>query len=209
MSASLLPSLWVEDSNYLGMQLLAVNQNNANNWTQLAPILLQLPVLVIAMYIHTQILNTFLFYLQFACMMITRIQWSFKVGYCAIINMEGCRFGSRYFVTYKRDLLLQIFSIVQIVYDQSQITFFLIQCNFEKNIFSKFPKLFFYQSHSRAFGLTIPKWYNTWVLKIFFVNIFFKNWKKIFWKIFLKKYLQKIFSIPKCYTILESWDQLL
>ena len=24
-------------------------------------------------------------------------------------------------------------------------------------------------------GLTIPKWYNTWVLKIFFVNIFFKN----------------------------------
>ena len=26
-----------------------------------------------------------------------------------------------------------------------------------------------------AFGLTIPKFYNTWVLKIFLVNIFFKN----------------------------------
>ena len=33
--------------------------------------------------------------------------------------------------------------------------------------------------------------------------------EKIFWKIFLNKYLQKIFSIPKCYTILESWDQML
>ena len=59
-----------------------------------------------------------------------------------------------------------------------------------------------------AFVLTIPKWYNTWVLQIFFVNIFFLNWKKIFWKIFLTKYLQKIFAIPKCYTILESWEQM-
>ena len=24
----------------------------------------------------------------------------------------------------------------------------------------------------------------------------------------MKKYLQKIFPIPKCYTILESWDQM-
>ena len=38
----------------------------------------------------------------------------------------------------------------------------------------------FYQSHMMAFGLTIPKWYNTWVLQIFFVNIFFFDWKKIF-----------------------------
>ena len=98
----------------------------------------------------------------------------------AFFRILGHRFISRYFSTCKRDLLLQIFSIVQIVYDQSQITFFLIQRNFEKNIFLKFPKLFFYQSHSRALGLTIPKWYNTWVLKIFFVNIFFNNWKKIF-----------------------------
>ena len=120
----------------------------------------------------------------------------------------GQWFISRYFGTYKRDLLLQIFSIVQIVYDQSQITFFLIQCNFEKNIFLKFPKLFFYQSHSRAFGLTIPKWYNTWVLKIFFVNIFFKNIFQIFFKIFFQKICPKIFLIPKCYTILESWDRM-
>ena len=73
---------------------------------------------------------------------------------------------------------------------------------------TKFFKSRFYQSHVMAFGLTIPKWYNTWVLQIFFVNIFFKNWKKIFWKIFLTKYLQKIFAIPKCYTILESWEQM-
>ena len=78
-----------------------------------------------------------------------------------------------------------------------------------KNIFFKNRlKSFFYQSHWIAFGLTIPKWYNTWVLKIF-LDIFFE---KIFWKIFekyfWKKYLQKIFPIPKCYTILESWDQM-
>ena len=125
--------------------------------------------------------------------------------------MEGCRFGSRYFITYKRDLLLQIFSIVQIVYDQSQITFFLIQCNFEKNIFLKFPKLFFYQSHSRAFGLTIPKWYNTWVLKIFFVNIFFKNWKKYFEKYFWKNIYKKHFQYPcvinYCQNVAETLPQ--
>ena len=48
-------------------------------------------------------------------------------------------------------------------------------------------KSFFYQSHWIAFVLTIPKWYNTWVLEIFFVNIFFKNiFKNIFPKIFRK-----------------------
>ena len=57
-----------------------------------------------------------------------------------------------------------------------------------KNIFLKNRlKSFFYQSHWIAFGLTIPKWYNTWVLEIFFVNIFFKNiFKNIFPKIFPK-----------------------
>ena len=57
-----------------------------------------------------------------------------------------------------------------------------------KNIFFKNRlKSFFYQSHWIAFGLTIPKWYNTWVLEIFFVNIFFKNiFKNIFPKIFPK-----------------------
>ena len=45
-------------------------------------------------------------------------------------------------------------------------------------------------------------------LKIFFENIFSKKLEKIIWKIFLTKYLQKIFAIPKCYTILESWDQM-
>ena len=44
-----------------------------------------------------------------------------------------------------------------------------------KNIFLKNRlKSFFYQSHWIAFVLTIPKWYNTWVLEIFFVNIFFQ-----------------------------------
>ena len=68
---------------------------------------------------------------------------------------------------------------------------------------------FFYQSHCIAFGLTIPKWYNTWVLKIFFVNIFSKIFFKNIFSNFWNKYLQKIFSIPKCYTISESWDQML
>ena len=59
-----------------------------------------------------------------------------------------------------------------------------------------------------AFALTIPKWYNTWVLQIFFVNIWTKIFFKIFFFNFLKKYFQKIFSIPKCYIISESWDQM-
>ena len=78
--------------------------------------------------------------------------------------MERCRFVSRYFGTFKRDLLLQIFSTVQIVLDQSQITFFKPLKDFEKYFFSNFPKTTFYQSHPIAFGLRIPKWYNTWVL---------------------------------------------
>ena len=113
----------------------------------------------------------------------------------------GHRFNPRYFGTFKRDLLLQIFSTVQIVLDQSQITFFKPLKDFEKYFFSKFPKTIFYLSHPIAFGLTIPKWYNTWVLKIFFVNMFFKN---IFKNIFFPKTVQKIFLITKCYTILES-----
>ena len=78
-----------------------------------------------------------------------------------------------------------------------------------KNIFLKNRlKSFFYQSHWIAFGLTIPKWYNTWVLKIFLDIFFEKIFLKIFEKYFFKKYLQKIYPIPKCYTILESWDQM-
>ena len=72
----------------------------------------------------------------------------------------------------------------------------------------KFFKSSFYQSHVVAFVLTIPKWYNTWVLQIFFVNIWTKIFFRIFFFNFLKKYFQKIFSIPKCYTILESWEQM-
>ena len=64
----------------------------------------------------------------------------------------------------------------------------------------KFFKSSFHQSHVMAFGLTIPKWYNTWVLQIFFVNI----WSKIFFKIFFpifgknifKKYFQYLSAIP-------------
>ena len=71
-----------------------------------------------------------------------------------------------------------------------------------KNIFFKNRlKSFFYQSHWIAFGLTIPKWYNTWVLEIFLVNIFskiffpiqrgdpcvLKNENRPWWVFFLKK----------------------
>ena len=58
----------------------------------------------------------------------------------------------------------------------------------------------FYQSHVIALGLTIPKWYNTWVLQIFFVNIWWKIFFKIFFPIFgkniFKKYFQYLSAIP-------------
>ena len=75
----------------------------------------------------------------------------------------------------------------------------------KKYFFPNRPKSFFKQSHSIGIGLTIPKRYDTWVSEIF-LEIFF--WK-IFSKIFLPKIFLEIFSIPKCYTILESWDQFL
>ena len=60
----------------------------------------------------------------------------------------------------------------------------------KKYFFSNRLKSFFYQSHWIAFGLTIPKWYNTWVSKNIFGNIF----GKIFLKIFLKKIFTKNIS---------------
>ena len=47
-------------------------------------------------------------------------------------------------------------------------------------------------------GITLRYW--KYFLKIFF--------QKIGKNIFDTKYLQKIFAIPKCYTILESWDRM-
>ena len=47
-------------------------------------------------------------------------------------------------------------------------------------------------------GITLRYW--KYFLKIFF--------QKIGKNIFDTKYLQKIFAIPKCYTILESWEQM-
>ena len=46
-------------------------------------------------------------------------------------------------------------------------------------------------------------------IKNIFCKYFFKNIFQNIFSNFWKKYLQKIFSIPKCYTILESWDQML
>ena len=75
--------------------------------------------------------------------------------------------------------------------------------------FSNRPKKsFFYPSQNVAFGLTIPKGYNTWVLKIV-VEIFWKKHLKKYLKKYLwKKYLQTFISIPRCYTILALWDQM-
>ena len=112
----------------------------------------------------------------------------------AIIIKGGHQFGSRCFHTYKRDLLLQNCSTVQIWSDQSHITFFLTKGSplWMLNFF--FIKSIFYQSHVIALGLTIPKWYNTWVLKIFLEIFFSKIWKNIlkiiFWKNISKKYFQ-------------------
>ena len=47
-----------------------------------------------------------------------------------------------------------------------------------------------------AFGLTIPKWYNTWVLQIFFCKYLVKN---IFQNIFFQ-FLKKIFTKNICNT---------
>ena len=54
----------------------------------------------------------------------------------------------------------------------------------KKYFFSNRQKSFILQSHSIGIGLTIPKWCNTCVLKIF-LEIFLE---KIFLKIFSKKY---------------------
>ena len=46
------------------------------------------------------------------------------------------------------------------------------------------------------------------IANIFFCKYLVKNiFQNIFFQ-FKKKYLQKIFAIPKCYTILESWEQM-
>ena len=57
-------------------------------------------------------------------------------------------------------------------------------------------KSFFYQSHWIAFGLTIPKWYDTWVSEIFLGNIFLKN---IFKNIFFKNIYKNIFNTQVSY----------
>ena len=62
---------------------------------------------------------------------------------------------------------------------------------------------FFYQSQNKVFSLTIPKWYNTWILK----NIFEIFLEKIFLKYFFHKYFQNIFNTcswnceTKCYHL--------
>merc|ERR1711884_335684 len=66
----------------------------------------------------------------------------------------------------------------------------------KKYFFSNRLKSFFYQSHWIAFGLTIPKCYNTWVSEIFFVNICFKN---IFNNIFPKIFRKNIFDTQVLY----------
>ena len=78
-----------------------------------------------------------------------------------------------------------------------------------KKYFFKVPKIVFDQSNSGAFGLTIPKCITLGYWKYFCVNIFSNIFFKIFFANFWKKYFPKIFSIPKCYDILESSDQML
>ena len=71
----------------------------------------------------------------------------------------------------------------------------------EKKISSNqvFIKAMLWHSVSRfQNGITLRYW--KYFLKIFF--------QKIGKNIFDTKYLQKIFAIPKCYTILESWEQM-
>ena len=57
----------------------------------------------------------------------------------------------------------------------------------------------FYQSHVMAFGLTIPKWYNSWVLQIFLKNIWSKIFFKLFFPIFWKHIWKNIFHTEVLY----------
>ena len=76
--------------------------------------------------------------------------------------------------------------------------------DFKKYFFSNGPKSYFYQSHCIAFGLTIPKWYNTWVLKIF-LEIFLKIFeKKIQKNIFEKNIYKKYFQYP---SVIPFWNR--
>ena len=75
---------------------------------------------------------------------------------------------------------------------------------FEKIFFSNRLKSFFYQSHCIAVGLTIPKWYNTWVLKIF-LEIFLKIFgKKIQKNIFEKNIYKNFFQYP---SVIPFWNR--
>ena len=87
----------------------------------------------------------------------------------------------------------------------------------KKYFFSNRPKSIFYQSQCFPFGLTIPKWYNTWVLKIYLEKFWKFFWKKIqkniFEKNIYKKYLQYPSVIPfwnrenKCHNmaLIKTW----
>ena len=83
----------------------------------------------------------------------------------------------------------------------------------KKYFFSNGPKSYFYQSHCIALGLTIPKWYNTWVLKIFleiFLKIFGKKIQKnIFEKNIYKKYFQYPSVIPFWNRVTECYNMAL
>ena len=102
--------------------------------------------------------------------------------------------------------LLSLYLCINVGQNLPNIYHSVPECSFEQGCVIKvlfwkirppvrFPKSFFYQSHVIAFGLTIPKWYNTWVLKIFFVNIC----SKIFFPIFEKNISKNIFNTQVLY----------
>ena len=62
-----------------------------------------------------------------------------------------------------------------------------------------FIKSIFCQSHVIALGLTIPKWYNTWVLKIFLEIFFSKIGKNILKNIFEQIFTKNIFNTQVLY----------
>merc|ERR1712155_384934 len=102
---------------------------------------------------------------------------------CAILDFSQ-RHLTGHSWTYLRDFQKRRIFFLKNYPPAQQKPFFLNQrpspLDLKNYFFLNCHKSFFYQSHCIALGLTIPKWYNTWVLKIFFVNIFLNFFSKIF-----------------------------
>ena len=126
----------------------------------------------------------------------------------AINEGEGWRIG---YVKIKMDHILRQFLDIFKRLLETQ-NFFLKNYPLAQQLLPfRFKKYFFYISSSH-FTIKAKMWH---LVSRFQNGIILRHWKYVWiffgkycWKYFLKRYLQKVFSIPKCNTILELWDQM-